>query len=433
MFAMDFGALPPEINSARMYAGAGSGPLLAAASAWETLATELGNAASSYSSVISGLASGPWLGQGSASMAAAAAPYAAWMSTTAGQAEQTANQARAAAAAYEAAFAMTVPPPVIAANRALLMALVATNVLGQNTPAIAATEAQYGEMWAQDAAAMYGYAGASAAATRVTPFSAPKPTTSGSGLAQTAAVAQSTGSGAGTGVQSALSQVMSTVPGTLQGLASPASSAPVLAGTTSANPFAAGSNTSTQGMAGMLNLLDGQTGSAAGTFLNSTFFNGFASGNWLNPASISPAVTSALADVGFLSVLGPGGAALNPAQLMTSLQPAVGLPGLAGLGLPGLGGSAPAAVSAGLGRATLVGSLSVPQSWATAAPVPAPPATASLVSSWTAASGTGATGTAGMPGMPGMPMVGAGGRGIGFAAPRYGFRPTVMAQPPAAG
>jgi PPE-repeat protein len=64
-------------------------------------------------------------------------------------------------AAYEAAFAMTVPPPVIAANRALLMALIATNFFGQKTPAIMATEAQYTEMWAQDAAAMFGYAGAS--------------------------------------------------------------------------------------------------------------------------------------------------------------------------------------------------------------------------------------------------------------------------------
>ena len=104
-------------------------------------------------------------------MAAAAAPYAAWMNTTAAQAEQTANQAKAAAAAYEAAFSATVPPPVIAANRAQLASLVATNFLGQNTPAIAATEAHYAEMWAQDAAAMYGYAGSSAAATQLTPFS----------------------------------------------------------------------------------------------------------------------------------------------------------------------------------------------------------------------------------------------------------------------
>ncbi|WP_138984911.1 PPE domain-containing protein, partial [Mycobacterium avium] len=30
---MDFGAYPPEYNSGRMYVGAGSGPLLAAAAA----------------------------------------------------------------------------------------------------------------------------------------------------------------------------------------------------------------------------------------------------------------------------------------------------------------------------------------------------------------------------------------------------------------
>jgi PPE-repeat protein len=70
-------------------------------------------------------------------------------------------------------FFPTVPPPVIAANRALLAALVATNIVGQNTPAIATTEAQYAEMWAQDASAMYGYAGSSAAATQLTPFTSP--------------------------------------------------------------------------------------------------------------------------------------------------------------------------------------------------------------------------------------------------------------------
>ena len=107
-----------------------------------------------------------------------------WLSTTAAQAEETANQARAAVAAYEAAFAMTVPPPVIEANRALLMALIATNFFGQNTPAIMATEALYVEMWAQDAAAMYGYAGASAAASQVTPFATPPQTTSQDGASQ---------------------------------------------------------------------------------------------------------------------------------------------------------------------------------------------------------------------------------------------------------
>ncbi|MGV7552278.1 PPE family protein, partial [Mycobacterium kansasii] len=134
---MDFAMLPPEVNSTRMYAGPGPAPMLAAAATWDGLAEQLDAAAAAYSSVVSGLTSGPWLGPASASMAAAVAPYVTWMATTASLAEQTANQARAAAAAFEVAFAMTVPPPVIAANRSLLMALVATNIFGQNTPAIA--------------------------------------------------------------------------------------------------------------------------------------------------------------------------------------------------------------------------------------------------------------------------------------------------------
>src|ERR1700757_2237415 len=176
-----FGALPPEVNSGLMYAGAGSGPMVAAAAAWDGLAAELSSAATSYRAVVSELTGQSWLGPSSVRMAASAAPYVVWMDTTAAQAEQTANRARSAVAAYQAAFLATVPPPVIAANRALLMSLVATNIFGQNTPAIAATEAQYAEMWAQDAAAMYGYAGASAAATMLTPFTAPTQNTNPAG------------------------------------------------------------------------------------------------------------------------------------------------------------------------------------------------------------------------------------------------------------
>ena len=188
---LDFGALPPEINSGRMYVGAGSGPMLAAAAAWDELAAELQSTAASYGSTIESLTAGPWTGPSSIAMAAAAAPYVSWMSATGAQAEQAATQAKLAAGAYEAAFAATVPPPVIAANRALLATLVATNILGQNTPAIAATEAQYMEMWAQDAAAMYAYAGSSATASQLTPFTEPPQTTNTSGTAaQAAAVAQ---------------------------------------------------------------------------------------------------------------------------------------------------------------------------------------------------------------------------------------------------
>ena len=38
--AFDFGALPPEINSIRMYTGPGSGPMMAAAAARNNLAAE---------------------------------------------------------------------------------------------------------------------------------------------------------------------------------------------------------------------------------------------------------------------------------------------------------------------------------------------------------------------------------------------------------
>ncbi len=218
---MDFAMLPPEVNSGRMYAGPGSGPMLAAAAAWDGLAGELHSTAASYGSVISGLTGASWLGPASASMAAAAAPYIAWMSTTAAQAEQAATQAKAAAAAYETAFAMTVPPPVVAANRSLLMTLVATNIFGQNTPAIAATETEYAEMWGQDAAAMYGYAGSSAAATALTPFTPPPPTTNPAGAAGQAAAA-------GQSIMSNGPQLISAVPQALQGLAAaPAAAAPL--------------------------------------------------------------------------------------------------------------------------------------------------------------------------------------------------------------
>src|SRR6516162_10086797 len=219
---LDFGALPPEINSGRMYVGPGSGPMLAAAAAWDELATELQSTAASYGSTIESLTTGPWTGPSSIAMRAAAAPYVAWMGATGAQAEEAATQAKLAAGAYETAFAAMVPPPVIAANRALLTALIATNFLGQNTPAIAATEAQYMEMWAQDAAAMYAYAGSSAAASQLTPFTEPPEVANPGGLAgQAAAVAAAAANSTPAGVQNVLSGLASSIPGTLKSLATP--------------------------------------------------------------------------------------------------------------------------------------------------------------------------------------------------------------------
>jgi len=227
---MNFGSYPPEINSGRMYAGPGAAPMLTAAEAWQGLAAELHSAASSYQSAVSGLTAGSWVGPSSASMAAAAASYVTWLNATAAQAEETAAQAKAAAAAYQTAFASTVPPPMVAANRSQLMTLVATNLFGRNTQAIAANEAQYGEMWAQDTAAMYGYAASSASATSLTPFTPPQQnTTPGGSGAQAAAASQAAGTSAGN-VQSTVSsiqQAFSAVPNALTSAATSAQSTPL--------------------------------------------------------------------------------------------------------------------------------------------------------------------------------------------------------------
>jgi PPE-repeat protein len=332
---MDFGMLPPEVNSARMYAGPGAGPMLASAAAWDGLAAQLHLTAASYSSEISGLAAG-WQGPSSAAMAAAAAPYTAWMSTTATQAEQTATHARAAAAAYETAFAATVPPPVIAANRALLISLIATNFLGQNTPAITATEAHYAEMWAQDATAMFGYADWSATASRVTPFTQPPQTTNPAAAGgQAAAVAHAVGTAAGGHAQTLMStapQLISALPQSLQSLASPVSVA-------SPDPPS------------LVSLLGSLTGP----------FSPF--------QLVGPGLTGYLFSSEPTGLVSVGGSVAELSQKVSAL-PAAGsgelLQGGLGSGTRVVGSTA--GVSADIGRASLVGRLSVPQSWASAAP-----------------------------------------------------------------
>ncbi|ORW07687.1 PPE family protein [Mycobacterium kyorinense] len=396
---MDFGALPPEINSARMYSGPGSGPMLAAASAWQELAAELDSAAAQYGSVISGLTSGAWAGPSSASMAAAATPYIGWLSVTAGQAEQAAAQAGAAAAAYETAFAATVPPPLIAANRSLLATLVATNVLGQNAPAIAATEFHYAEMWAQDAAAMYGYAGASAAAAKLAPFTAPPPTTDPAGLAsQVAAVAQGAGTSAATHAETLMSagpQLIAATPQALQGLASGSSS-----------------SSSTQGMSS-LSSLSMLTMPARMAMMPMSMLTRLFTMGGTNAAS-----TAARAVGNTANALG--------SALRGGLNSGTGL--LSSAGLSGLGSGPP--VTAGMGRAALIGALSVPSGWTGMAPSVSPGAATALPASAAPALQAGAQQA--MP--PMMPVANMAGRGaVGGATPRCEVRPSVIPRSPMGG
>jgi PPE-repeat protein len=171
---MNFSVLPPEINSIRIFAGAGSAPMLEAAAAWDGLAGELASAATSFNSVTSGLAGASWQGAAAQAMTTAAAPYVGWLNAVTAQAEQAAIQARTVASAFEAVRAAIVHPAIVAANRAGLLSLVRTNLFGFNAPAIAAVEAQYEEMWAADVAAMFDYhAMGAAAVSALTPFAQP--------------------------------------------------------------------------------------------------------------------------------------------------------------------------------------------------------------------------------------------------------------------
>ena len=416
---VDFGALAPEINSARMYAGPGSSSLQAAASSWNGIAAELSSAATAYDKVVTQLVSDEWLGPASTSMASAAQQYVSWLTTTAAHAEQAATQARSAVAAYEQAFAATVPPPVIAANRAETAAAVQANVFGQYTALIAQLEAQYGEMWAQDSSAMYTYAGQSAAATQVTPFASPAATTDPAGTsAQAAAVSSATGSSAATSSQSILSQLTSSAQSSLQGLSSPASA--TSAATTSQTPlqslwsFLFGTSTIPTSLSALVT----DYSPYAAYFYNTEGLPYFSVG--MGNFGVQMAKT-----FGAIGGAAPAAAAAPPS--------------LGGLGA-GLGGGAAGAlghtsgqvagqVAAGLGNAgSLGGKLAVPASWigggAPVAPTPGNPIPVSTVSAIQESGGSGNL-------LGGMPLAGAGAGGhAGGAGPRYGIKPTVMSRPP---
>ncbi|WP_094357189.1 PPE family protein [Mycobacterium marinum] len=380
---MNYAFLPPEVNSGRMYSGPGSASLLAAAASWDMVAIELASAAEGYRSVISTLSGMYWWGPASAAMLAATGPFVDWLEITGALASEAANQATAAAAAYEQAYAMTVPPIAVAANRALLATLIASNIFGQNTAAIEATEAEYAEMWAQDAGAMYDYAATSAMATALEPFPGPQQHTNPAGLPAQGAAVSKAATSSEEGSQSLLSQLIALVPQALQVL-------------------------------GIWPILPEEF-----TLLDAIFAMYATVGMTADAVTIPVAIIAADNNLGLL-----GAASENPAELA---------PGALGLGAKlssaemGAARGAANAVTVSMSRAGSIGQLSVPPSWAAPS---SGPASALSVSGLTTIPGT-EVAEQGAPGVPGMP-VGTGKRATSVI-PRYGVRLTVMARPPAAG
>ena len=389
--AFDFAARTPEINSALMYSGAGAGPLMAASSSFSALSSELSSNAASYESIISQLGS-QWTGPSSTAMAASAQTYITWLTTTSAQLQDAAAAATSSAAAYEAAHAATIPPAVVAANRAQLAALVATNILGQNTPAIAANEALYGEFWAQDAAAMYGYsAAASTASSALTPLTDPTDNTNPAAQGQqAAAVSQATSSN---GSSAALNNALGSTQSAASSAASPAAS-------------------SAQGIGGVLSGLNSLFGVP---IVSNTIYNFGVTLAW-NTAMM----TATLPLLGHFLAGSPFGVMISDT---TPLGAGLGF----GTTLAGASSGAGGATLAGMGSASSVGGMSVPAAWSAATPATTVGDTALAGSGWTAAAdetaGMGSGG--GMNGvMPGMASAGKGG-GYG-SGPRYGVKPKVM-------
>jgi len=326
----DFGALPPDINSARMYSGPGSGPLLAAAAAWDDLAAQAELFATGYTALISGLYDREWAGAAADAMAASARPFIAWAVTTSADAERAAMQARAAAAAYDAAFAATVPPAVVSGNRSELAVLIATNFLGLNGPAIAANEARYAEMWAQDAAAMYGYAAAASQAVELTGFGNP-PALTANRQATAADILRLQGvfTHITTAAQQQLQHLAS---GGLVSGAQYSGSSPATATSTSAAP-----TTSALSAVSMLNTLDGPL-----TVAYQMPYTAFSGGSFYNGLTQSKIQAKDLPKIAVEDAL-PAGAA----------QASSGAPA-----------SSAGTAAASVGSAESIGGVFVPRSWA---------------------------------------------------------------------
>ncbi|WP_280393749.1 PPE family protein [Nocardia brasiliensis] len=196
---VDFGALPPEVNASRILPTGGPAPMMAASSAIAAMAGSL--------ETMAGVAQSSMAEMASTYRSAAAdqaqhrfGMHTGWFQQQAAVAEVAVPLIAKLADAYFFAL-MTMPPVgVIAANRIATFSLTVSNVGGQNTPAIAANEAAYYQMWIQAQAAMYKYAGEaiSALGALPPPIPPPPPIAGGPGAAVPPATAVGTAGTSGT-------------------------------------------------------------------------------------------------------------------------------------------------------------------------------------------------------------------------------------------
>jgi PPE-repeat protein len=193
--------IPPEINAFRLtMMGAGPAAHVPVVAAYtDAMATHMEQAA--QQAVTTAATAPSFVGSGGGGMVSAASPMSAWLGTAGAHAGAAAATVQGAIAGYSTAVASTIPHPVVIENRLREAALVASNILGQNTPAIAEAEAEYGEFWTQNASAMMGYLATTTAAVDALSVPLPPLTDMTSPVGAASGLAGLVSEGIGSGIQ----------------------------------------------------------------------------------------------------------------------------------------------------------------------------------------------------------------------------------------
>ena len=223
---VNYWGIPPEVNAIRLTTGPGAAAMASVIAGYQAAGITHIQQGAQMMTTAATTAAGSWWGQGGTAMMAAAVPKSEWQIEAGAHAEKATCLIGEAAAAHSAAVAATTPYPVVIANRIREAALVASNIIGQNTPAILEADAEYGEYHAQNATAMTGYAtaGMGIAAGLSTPLRPPM-VTGGNPAALAGGLASMGAQGVQTGVQTGVQGLSAPVQAAGQAVSSAAPAA----------------------------------------------------------------------------------------------------------------------------------------------------------------------------------------------------------------
>jgi len=197
----DAAAHPPEVNYYTLIAGDHAASATAAAAGHQVLAQMLAAEIAAMGANTAATATAGWHGAGGTAMTMSATEFMAVMSLAVAWFEEASVSAGEIVSAYHLAETSMIPGPVCETNLTTTAALVASNILGQNTPAIVALVAEYQEFWIQNASVASTYQAAVSAALGVLATPPPIAPMAPNPAGALAGVAQA---GAQAGVQGAL-------------------------------------------------------------------------------------------------------------------------------------------------------------------------------------------------------------------------------------